>query len=176
MSAASHSPALNPNAPPADAARRAALEQYEAGMKYFGQQKFDKAKSWLEKASQAPASDIAERARVHLNVCNERLQPSAAAPRSADDHYNAAVWRLNLGQFEEAREHLERAQKIEGKTAHTEYALASVFAQRNDPDRVLEHLKQAIALDPRSRLLARGDADFKPLLEDPRITEELYPD
>lgn len=183
MSAASHSPAASAasasgpkpaHAP--DAARQAALEQYEAGMKYFGQQKFEKAKSWLEKASQAPVHDIAERARIHLNVCNQRLQAAPPEPRSAEDHYNAAIWRLNLGQFEEAQEHLHRAQKLEGKAAHTEYALAAVCAQRNDADTAIQHLRQAIALDPRNRLLARGDADFKPLMEDPRFTEELYPD
>lgn len=181
MSAASHSPAPpaaagSKSAPPPDAARRAALEHYETGMKYFGQQKFEKAKSWLEKASQAPAHDIAERARVHLIVCNQRLQAAPPEPRSAEDHYNAAIWRLNLGQFEEAQEHLQRAQKLEGKAAHTEYALAAVCAQRNDPDAAIQHLRQAIALDPRHRLMARGDADFKPLMEDPRFTEELYPD
>lgn len=183
MSAASHSPAVSPSpssgahaAHPGDAERLAALEQYEAGMKYFGQQKFDKAKSWLEKASLSPAYDIAERARVHLSVCNQRLQSAPPALRTAEEHYNAAIWRLNLGQFDEAREHLERAQKLEGKTAHTEYALAAVFAQRNDPDAAIQHLRQAIAMDPRNRLLARGDADFKPLMEDPRFTEEIYPD
>ncbi len=145
-------------------------------MKYFNQQKFDKAKTWLEKASQGPARDIAERAQVHLAVCNQRLQPTAPAPRTAEEHYHTAVWRLNLGQFEEAQEHLERAQKLEGKTAHTEYALAAVCAQRNDAEVALAHLKQAVAMDPRNRLLARTDSDFKALLEDPRFTEEIYPD
>jgi tetratricopeptide (TPR) repeat protein len=178
MTAASHSPAPSHRTPahPPDAERRAALEQYEAGMKYYGQQKFDKAKSWLEKAAHSSVRDVAERAGRHLAVCEQKLQSSGPTLRSAEDYYNAAIWRLNLGQYEEAQEHLERAQKLEGKTGHTEYALAAVYAQRNDADHALEHLKQAVTLDPRNRLLARSDADFKSLMEDPRFTEEIYPD
>lgn len=156
--------------------RQAALEQYEAGMKFFAQQKFEKAKAYLEKVRQSPAADLAERARIHLAICNQRLEGAGPQPRSAEEHYNFAVVQMNQANYELAEEHLQRAIKIDGKTAHLEYALATLHALRNEAEAALEHLHAAITQDRRYRLIARNDEDFKLLADDPRFTEELYPE
>lgn len=156
--------------------QKAALEQYEAGMKLFTQQKFDKAKVLLEKVRQGASPMLAERAQIHLAICNQRLQGPAPTLRTGDDHYNFAVSQMNQANYEAAQEHFERALKLDGKTAHVEYALAALHALRNELDAALEHLHAAIALDARYRLLARNDDDFKLLMDDPRFTEELYPE
>ncbi|MGH9541645.1 MAG: TPR end-of-group domain-containing protein [Terriglobales bacterium] len=156
--------------------RKAALEQYEAGMKLFAQQKFDKAKAFLEKVRQSAIPDLAERAQLHLAICNQRVEGAAPHLRSGDDHYNFAVVQMNQANYELAEEHLQRAVKLDGKSAHVEYALAALHALRNEIDVALEHLHAAIAMDRRYRLFARNDDDFKLLMDDPRFTEELYPE
>jgi tetratricopeptide (TPR) repeat protein len=155
---------------------QAALEQYESAMKYFSQQKFEKAKSLLEKVRALPYKELADRAAVHLSVCNQRLQGNRHTPRTAEDHYNYAILQMNTSHYDEAEEHLQKALKAEGKTPHVEYALAALHALKNEVDPALVHLKEAIEMDPRNRLLARNDDDFRLLMEDPRFTEIIYPE
>jgi hypothetical protein len=40
----------------------------------------------------------------------------------------------------------------------------------------LEHLSEAIRLNPQNRIHARGDSDFQEIIDDPRFTEMLYPE
>lgn len=155
---------------------QAALEQYEAAMKLFLQQRFDKAKILLEKIRGGPYRELADRAKAHLNVCQQRLQPQKSTPKTAEEHYEAAVVHMNQARFDEADEHLQKALRMGGKTGHYEYALATLYALRNETEPALVHLKEAISLDGRNRLLARTDDDFRLLMEDPRFTEILYPE
>jgi tetratricopeptide (TPR) repeat protein len=160
-----------------DANFQAALEQYEAAMKFFVQQKFERAKGLLEKVCGGPSRELADRAAVHLNVCNQRLQEKRPVLRTSDDHYNAGIVQMNSGRFDEAEEHLQKALKLEGgKTPHVEYALAALHAMKNEVEPALVHLNAAIAGDGRYRLFARNDTDFKLLMEDPRFTEVIYPE
>jgi len=159
-----------------DALLQAALEQYEVAMKFYGQQRFEKAKPLLEKVRDSPYSWLADRATTHWNICNQRLQPLRPPLRTAEDHYTQGIVHLNLSRYEEAEELLQKAQKMDGKSAHIVYALASLHALQNHVEPALAHLKAAIALDPRCRSQARHDDDFRLLMEDPRFTEVLYPE
>ena len=40
----------------------------------------------------------------------------------------------------------------------------------------LQHLEQAIKLNPQNRIQARSDSDFSNMVDDPRFTELLYPE
>ena len=151
------------------------LEQYAAGMKLYGQQKFERAKPLLEKVCESQYRELAERAGVHLRACNQRLD-GAAIPQSADEFYQAALVKLNAAQFADAEELLNKAIKQGHKTADLSYALACLRAQTRDPEAALHHLQEAIAADPHCRMLARQDHDFEALAEDPRFTEVLYPE
>jgi len=144
-------------------------------MKFFGQQKFDKAKPLLEKVCEGPYRELAERALVHLSACNGRLNP-AAKPQSADDYYHQAIVRLNSAQYQEAEDLLTKALRGGVKGAHVNYALACLRAQTQDPEAALVHLAEAIRGDAHYRSLARQDRDFEMLMDDPRFTEILYPE
>ena len=50
-----------------------AVQNYEAGLKAMQSHKFDKAKSFLTKVLEGPSKELADRARVHLNTCNQQL-------------------------------------------------------------------------------------------------------
>jgi len=54
-----------------------AVQNYEAAAKAMQEHKFDKAKTLLEKILAAGNRELMDRARVHLNLCNQQLQ---AAP------------------------------------------------------------------------------------------------
>src|SRR5476649_1729644 len=50
-----------------------AVQNYEAAVKAMQEHKFDKAKALLEKILAAGQRELMDRARVHLNLCNQQL-------------------------------------------------------------------------------------------------------
>ncbi len=165
-----------PPRPPEDPRASLAVEQYEAAVRLFQQQKFEKAKVLFEKAMAGPSRELAERARVHRNTCIQRLERHSAPIRTPEDHYNVAVALINSGRLGEAEQHLNRALKLTPRADHVYYALAAVQSLRGDIESALENLKTAIDLEPRNRYLARNDRDFTALTEDPRFADLVYPE
>ncbi len=153
-----------------------AKEQYEAAVSYLNRQKYGKAMALFEKTIAGPFSDLAERARVHLNICRQRTARRTLNLRTPEDHYDYAVAQINAGELEEAEEHLNRALKQMPRADHVRYALAAVQSLRGDVEGALGNLKAAIQLDPRNRYLARNDSDFAALYEDPRFADLVYPE
>lgn len=153
-----------------------AREQYATAVGYFNAQKYQKAVSLFEKVLTGPCAELAERARVHINMCRKRLERPTVQLRTAEDHYNYAVAQINAGRLSEAEDHLKRALKQMPKGDHFYYALAAVQSLRGEVDTALNNLKAAIDLDPRNRYLARNDGDFAALYEDPRFADLVYPE
>jgi tetratricopeptide (TPR) repeat protein len=83
---------------------------------------------------------------------------------------------MNLGRWDEAREHLDRAHKASPKADHIVYAMAALDCLTGEADSAMQNLKVAIQLRPENRYHARNDEDFAFLQEDPRFTELLYPE
>ncbi len=152
------------------------VEKYEAAVRLLQQQKFEKAKTLFEKAMATAPPELADRARVHLNTCKQRLERQSVPIRTPEDHYNMAVALINSGNLEDAEQHLNRALKLTPRADHAYYALAAVQSLKGDVENALENLKTAIDLEPRNRILARNDRDFTALTEDPRFAELAYPE
>ena len=153
------------------------LKQYEEAVRYFHQQKFHKAKQVLEKVVEGPSKELADRAQVHLRICEQRISRSPMpVPRTAEDHYQSGVAMMNLGRWDEAREHLLRARKLAPKADYIYYAMAALDCLTGEAESAMENLKAAIELRPENRYHARNDEDFAFLQEDPRFTELLYPE
>ena len=160
-----------------DPAAQQQLKTYEEGMRYFQQQKFHKARQALEKVQTGPSRELADRALVHLRICEQRIsRPPSSSLRSAEDHYHQGVAMMNLGLWDEARDHLEKARKLAPKSEFVYYALAALDCLTGEADSALGNLKTAIELRPENRYHARNDEDFAFLQEDPRFTELLYPE
>jgi lipoprotein NlpI len=124
-----------------------------------------------------PSKELADRAQMHLRICEQRIsRPPSANPRGAEDHYHRGVAMMNLGHWDEAREHLERAKKLAPRADYVFYALAALDCLTGEADAALEKLKVAIDPRPENRYHARNDDDFAFLQEDPRFTELLYPE
>jgi tetratricopeptide (TPR) repeat protein len=163
----------DPDAP----AKQQQLKLYEEALKYFQQQKFGRAKEVLERVLEGPNKELCDRAKVHLRICEQRIsRPPVPALKSAEDHYTQGVALMNMGRWDEAREHLDRARKSAPKADHIVYAMAALDCLTGEADSAMQNLKIAIQLRPENRYHARNDEDFAFLQEDPRFTELLYPE
>jgi tetratricopeptide (TPR) repeat protein len=165
--------APDPEAP----AKQEQLKSYEEALGQFQQQKFHRAKQALEKVLEGPSKELRDRALVHIRICDQRISRGPApAAKTVEDHYTQGVALMNLGRWDEAREHLDRARKAAPKADHVVYAMAALDCLTGEADSAMENLKIAIQLRPENRYHARNDEDFSFLQEDPRFTELLYPE
>jgi tetratricopeptide (TPR) repeat protein len=155
---------------------QAQLARFEAGMKLFHARRLQEARDHFKVAAEGPERDVAQRARLNIAMCDRRLQEAPVTLRSSEDHYNYGVALLNTRKIEEARSHLEQALQLAPEADHIHYALALAQALSGDLSNAHEHLKRAIDLEPRNRLLARQDADFAPILNLPAFDLLIHPE
>jgi tetratricopeptide (TPR) repeat protein len=154
-----------------------ALQSYEAGLRAMQEHKFDKAKPHFQKVLAGPSKELSDRATVHLNICTQHLDRSAATQfKSIEEHFDYAVSLMNVGDYVTAREHLEKLWKQNEKAAYVVYGLAALDCLTGRVEESLRHLDEALRLNSQLRFQARNDSDFQNLAEDPRFTELLYPD
>src|SRR5258706_12057089 len=65
---------------------QAQLKVYDEALGLFHQQKFAKAKQELEEVLKGPSKELADRARMHLKIAEQRMRPSAELnPRTAEE-------------------------------------------------------------------------------------------
>jgi len=156
---------------------QAQLKLYDEALALFHQQKFARAKQELEKVLEGPSKELADRARMHVKITEQRMKPSQEQnPRTAEEHYQRGVAMMNIGRWDDARESLDKARKAAPKADHIHYALAALDCLTGEADSALANLKVAIQLRAENRYHARNDEDFAFLQEDPRFTELLYPE
>jgi len=153
-----------------------AVQNYEAGLRALQEHKFEKAKSHLQKVASGASKELADRANVHLNACNQQLEKVPTQFKSPEEHYDYSVSLMNLGDYVGAREHLDKLSKQLPKADYVAYGLAALDCLTGHVEDSLRHLDEAIRLNPALRFQARNDSDFQNLAEDPRFTELLYPD
>jgi len=150
--------------------------RFEAGMKLFHARRLKEAREHFEAAIAGPERDVAHRASLHMAMCDRRLQQTSVSLRTAEDYYNYGVALLNTRNIAEARGHLEKALQLAPDAEQVHYALASAQALSGDLLNAHENLKRAIELEPRNRTLARQDADFAQLANQPPFDALLYPE
>jgi tetratricopeptide (TPR) repeat protein len=162
---------------PVDPVAELQLKTYEEALQHFQQQRYGKAKPLFDKVLSGPNKELADRARTHARISEQRMQPNEqTTPRSPEDHYQHGVAMMNMGRWDDAREHLLRARKLSPKADYVIYAMAALDCLTGEAESAMENLKLAIQLRPENRYHARNDEDFSFLQEDPRFTELLYPD
>ena len=117
---------------------------------------------------------MAERARVHLRLCEQKLTRPAPSPKKAEDLYTLGVGALNSRRLDDAIEYLNKAQKSAPKLEHVCYALAAAYSLRGNAEDALQHLREAISLRPQNRIQAKRDEDFQALAADARFRELVF--
>lgn len=158
---------------PVDERHVAAVHNFELGLQQEQRQNFRKAREIFEKLAATAPADVADRSRVHLRACSDRLGDNGPAPKTAGDYHLLGVAELNVGNLDHALELLLKAQKLEPKREEIRYALAAAYSLKGDSDLALEHLKASILLRPQNRFQARHDPDFHSLSADTRFKELL---
>ena len=150
-----------------------ALQSYETGLRAMQEHKYDKAKPLLQKVVTGANRELADRAAVHLNACNQQMERGATQFKTAEEHYDYAVSLMNVGDYVGAREHIEKLSKQVPKADYVAYGLAALDCLTGHLEDSLRNLSRAIGLNPALRFQARNDSDFQNLSEDPRFTELL---
>jgi len=153
-----------------------AFTHYQAAVQLVQQGKYDKALAALEKLLSTAPPEITERIRMYISTCQRQLEASRLNFQTLEERYNYAVWQLNAGFYEDAREHFEGVLHDNPHADYALYGLALLECITNHPEEALENLAKAIHINPRNRLQARSDNDFQPMADDPRFTELLYPE
>jgi len=154
-----------------DALYLAAVKSYELGARALHRQNYEKAKEIFEKLATSRVAGVAERSRVHLLLCQQKLSRPIPPPKQPEDLYALGVGALNSRRLDEAIEYLQKAQKSAPKLEHISYALAAAYSLRGDAEGALRNLKEAISLRPENRIQARRDEDFRRLAADTRFRE-----
>jgi tetratricopeptide (TPR) repeat protein len=174
--------AKKPSAPPPrltfkqDPGYAQAVQNYETGLKAMQEHKYEKAKPLLEKIVANGPKELADRARMHLSICNQQLASGSTSFKSQDEHFDYAVSLMNVGQYDQARVHMDKILKQNPRADFAMYGLAVLDCLTGQVESSLKHLREAIRLNPQNRFQARNDSDFQNMADDPRFTELLYPE
>jgi tetratricopeptide (TPR) repeat protein len=163
-------------APAAKPAPHPSFTQYQSAVQFMQEGKFDKARALFEKLTQNGAPELIERSRTYLAVCDRHAQQKGLNFTCPEEQYDYAVSLLNTGNYEDARDHFENllSRKVLPDYAH--YGLAILNSITGQAEECLDHLREAIELNPQNRIQARSDSDFNDMSDDPRFTELLYPE
>lgn len=142
---------------------------YERGLQALQRRDFAAAADALRTVIQRypDERELLERARLYLKVCERELEPKEPAPKTADEWVYAATVALNAGDESTTVRHLQRALAEDARHDHARYMMAVVAVRRGDTAGALDHLRQAISLNPENRSLARQDPELEALRDDP---------
>ncbi len=177
-------PAKADAAPAAEVAREAPRvaavlppqpELFEKAVSVFRSGDFAAARDLFEKASAGPNREMAHSARLHVRMCQQRLERQKPVLTTAEDHYAYAVALMNHQDHAGAAPSLEEALRLGGERDHFHYALALCRGALGDLEGAAWHLRRAIEIQPRNRSIARNDPDFVRLVNQPQISELLAP-
>jgi tetratricopeptide (TPR) repeat protein len=153
-----------------------AVQNYEAGLKFLQAHKYDKAKACFEKVITGAAPELADRAGIHLNTCEQHLCEARTNFKTPEEQFDYAVSLMNTGDYVSARELFDGMLAKHGKLDYVWYGAAALNCLMGHFPEAISGLSEAIRLNPTNRFQARNDPDFKDLADDPRFTELLYPD
>lgn len=152
------------------------FQDYQHALELMQDQKFEKARTILDKLLADAPPELLERVRMYRSVCERRTAKSTLAFATPEEQYDYAVSLLNSGNFEDARDQFEAILSAHPEAPFAHYGMALLNSMTGQNEEALEHLGRAIALSPALRQQARTDPDFIDMIDDPRFTELLYPE
>lgn len=126
--------------------------------------------AWLNRAALAIADKKYDAAFTALSEA-EKLDPQAS-----DNDLNLGAVQLLQGKLQPASDRFGRYLERHPRAAEPRYLVASNYALAGYAALAIEHLRQAIELDERSRVRARTDPNFSGLFNQARFQELLAAD
>jgi tetratricopeptide (TPR) repeat protein len=166
----------SPPVPPRKPGFYEAVAIYERGVQALQKHDFSGAAGYfravLEKYPEE--RELLERARLYLRVCErETSRQPTPAPKTPEERVYAATVALNSGDHAGALDYLQSALGEDPESDHAHYIMAVALGMRNRADEAIEHLQQAIALNPENRGLAKQDPDLDSLRDHHRFRDAL---
>jgi Flp pilus assembly protein TadD len=149
---------------------------FETAIARFRSGQFAAARELFQKAARGPSREINHTALLHSRMCDRRIAGPTQTPKTAEEHYNYAVALINQHRIEAAEQHLREALAQAPDNDHLYYVLALCRGLGGDLDGAYAHMKRAIELQPRNRIVARNDPDFAEIGQRPPLQELLYPE
>jgi len=132
-------------------------------MQLFSQRKYNEAIELFQETAKGPKADVADKARSYAQICERKVSRPNVEFRTAEDHFYYGVERLNARDLAQARDHFSRALRLQPNGDHIFYTLALCCGLAGDSNGAYENLKCAIDIDPRNRVMARQDSEFRAL-------------
>jgi Tfp pilus assembly protein PilF len=154
-------------APPKKPAYYEAIAVYETGVRALQRHDFAGAAEHFRSVLQRypDERELVERATLYLRVCERETANRATGPRTPAERIYAATLALNAGNADLALSHLRQALAEDPNSDHGSYIMAVALSDRGQYGEAAEFLRQAIALNPDNRSLARQDPDLAVLRE-----------
>jgi tetratricopeptide (TPR) repeat protein len=153
------------------------LKRFQSAMRAMQEGKYDKAKAEFDRLAADGPFEMKDRSIVFARACEKEMQKSSGLEFSCvEERYDYAVLLLNQGNYEDAREHIDAILSACPEADYAYYGAALLASMTGQAEECLQHLGRAIELNPQNRILARRDADFGDMADDPRFTEMLYPE
>lgn len=165
-----------PPLPPRKPGFYEAVAIYERGVQALQKHDFSGAASFFRTVLERypEERELLERARLYLRVCErESLRQPTPGPNTPEERVYAATVALNSGDHAGALDQLQRALGQDPENDHAHYIMAVALGMRNRSDEAIEHLQQAIALNPDNRGLAKQDPDLDSLRDHDRFRDAL---
>jgi hypothetical protein len=85
------------------------LAAFEAAMKLFHARQFTEARVLFQPAAAGAERNIAQRAQLHIAMCDRRLRQTTVSFGTAEEYYTYGVAPIDARNAAEARTHLEKA-------------------------------------------------------------------
>ncbi len=159
-------------------AQTEALDVYGQAVQAMQSGEFQEALDGFRSIEGSAPPEVQERARVYRQACERQLQERERRLefQTPAEQYDYAMACIGNSDFEEARDHLQAIVEYDETADYAHYGLAMLHGMTGQADHCLRHLQRAIELRPFNRITARSDTDFRPMADDPRFTELLYPE
>jgi tetratricopeptide (TPR) repeat protein len=138
-----------------------AVEAFERAIKALYKGEADRAKEQFEKLqeSYADETELMDRVRAFLAVCERKLAPSRK-PKNTEEMVTYGIMLHNAGDSQQAIKIFSKALEQEPSNPHIAYCLAAAHARLGDAASTAKHLREAIQADRTSRVQAIADEDF----------------
>jgi len=154
--------------PPRKPTYHEAVAMYERGLQALQRRDFAASAEALRNVIERypDERELLERARLYLKVCERELEPKEPAPKTPDEWVYAGTVALNAGDESAALRHVQRALADDPRHDHAHYMMVVISTRRGDAAGALDHLRQAVSLNPENRSLARQDPELEALRDD----------
>jgi Tfp pilus assembly protein PilF len=156
-----------PAAPVRKPAYYEAIALYESGVRALQRHDFAAAADQFRTVVQRfpDERELLERARLYLRVCERETANRPAGPKTPQERIYAATVALNAGDSSGALAHLRQALAEDPDSDYGHYIMSVALTELAEFGDAIEFLRQAIALNPENRSLARQDPDLAVLRE-----------